>query len=324
MAVIALPVTMFLMSREMDLRQHAAGDVITGTVYNDANNNKTMDNGETGIPNAKVDIYYFASDSATVSPSVSPSIPPSTTGDPGRFGGRNIFFKQIPNRGRGQNQGFGMFGGPRFKTASVATDANGVYTYKPELADMYIVRVEVPKGYTVSGSRFVRVNNLNNTVDFGLKQYSFGHVFPSGTPRNPRASGTPPIASPSVTPTCIPRPSCLDQNPACEIAEPATGWCPTGDGFAVPTPPPSCIATPPPQCDSPVIPIPFGENEDASVGSECANSYICPDTIPMNDDQSGSIWDFFMNRQNQQNVNVSHAFAPNQSQDGSATNSSGE
>lgn len=33
----------------------------------------------------------------------------------------------------------------------------------------------------------------------------------------------------SVTPqlTCIPRPACLDATPACDVAEPANGWCPT-------------------------------------------------------------------------------------------------
>lgn len=37
------------------------------------------------------------------------------------------------------------------------------------------------------------------------------------------------ISGTSITPkvTCIPRPICLDATPACKMAEPANGWCPT-------------------------------------------------------------------------------------------------
>jgi hypothetical protein len=48
------------------------------------------------------------------------------------------------------------------------------------------------------------------------------------------ASGEPP--TPTPFPTCLPRPACLDTHPACEIAVPIEGWCPT------PTPTPTPIA----------------------------------------------------------------------------------
>ena len=35
---------------------------------------------------------------------------------------------------------------------------------------------------------------------------------------------------------CIPRPACLDSKPACEIPEPAEGWCPAPDSSPSPTP----------------------------------------------------------------------------------------
>lgn len=35
------------------------------------------------------------------------------------------------------------------------------------------------------------------------------------------------LVTTTPTVTCTPRPSCLDTHPACELAEPASGWCPT-------------------------------------------------------------------------------------------------
>ncbi len=40
-------------------------------------------------------------------------------------------------------------------------------------------------------------------------------------------TATPSPTSPYLTPTCFPRPACLDATPRCMIAEPAGGWCPT-------------------------------------------------------------------------------------------------
>lgn len=48
--------------------------------------------------------------------------------------------------------------------------------------------------------------------------------------------------APSVKPTCIPRPSCLDANPSCLISEPPTGWCQPNN--YTPTPPPPNTISP--------------------------------------------------------------------------------
>lgn len=47
-------------------------------------------------------------------------------------------------------------------------------------------------------------------------------------------------SSPKPSPSCLPRPSCLDITPACKLSEPANGWCPTPvPSSPKPTPTPS-------------------------------------------------------------------------------------
>jgi len=54
-----------------------------------------------------------------------------------------------------------------------------------------------------------------------------------------------PSTRPSITPSCQPRPNCLDNPPFCLLAEPPQGWCPASSVQPFPTP------TPTPQ------PVPF-------------------------------------------------------------------
>lgn len=49
------------------------------------------------------------------------------------------------------------------------------------------------------------------------------------------------------TPTCIPRPTCLDSNPACLIAEPVEGWCTEKPSITTPEPTPTGIIPNPPR-----------------------------------------------------------------------------
>lgn len=44
--------------------------------------------------------------------------------------------------------------------------------------------------------------------------------------------------TPSPKPTCTPRPACLDAEPACQLAVPRGGWCPTS------SPKPTCVPRP--------------------------------------------------------------------------------
>lgn len=71
----------------------------------------------------------------------------------------------------------------------------------------------------------------------------------------PIATVTPavtPVPAPSFTPQtsttdCQPRPACLNLPNPCDIAEPASGWCPSG----TPTPTASPTPTPTPTCHTP-------------------------------------------------------------------------
>lgn len=50
---------------------------------------------------------------------------------------------------------------------------------------------------------------------------------------------TPTSPTPSPKPSCMPRPACLNAKPPCQVAQPASGWCPTTT-----TPTPTSIACP--------------------------------------------------------------------------------
>lgn len=61
-------------------------------------------------------------------------------------------------------------------------------------------------------------------------------------PKAYEAPATPVVSPTSIlpTPTCAPRPACLDaQSHPCKLPQPGGGWCPKiekGDQFALPTP----------------------------------------------------------------------------------------
>lgn len=50
------------------------------------------------------------------------------------------------------------------------------------------------------------------------------------------------VPTPTVIPTCLPRPACLDSTPRCLIAEPVNGWC---NHSSSPAPVPSAPPSPP-------------------------------------------------------------------------------
>ena len=79
-----------------------------------------------------------------------------------------------------------------------------------------------------------------------------------------------------VTPTCQPRPSCLDNVPhPCEISEPDEGWCPVATASATTsaTATAAATATASPTSSPPAIGGPEGEPN--SCGGTCGSKYNC-------------------------------------------------
>jgi hypothetical protein len=96
-----------------------------------------------------------------------------------------------------------------------------------------------------------------------LTKYEYmGYISSCGNNPTPTPS---PFPTPTPAPTCIPRPACLDANPACLPPEPVGGWCPTPTPSVTPSP----SATPSPT-ESPTLtpspaPIPGDVNGDGVV-----------------------------------------------------------
>ena len=96
-------------------------------------------------------------------------------------------------------------------SANLQTDANGYFILPlPNVLTVqsYLVQVNLPPGYKTVDTNPVVLSDLRSDA---RQLVSFG-LFP--------------IVTPTLGPTCIPRPACLSRMPKCLIAEPAQGWCP--------------------------------------------------------------------------------------------------
>lgn len=129
----------------------------------------------------------------------------------------NLSLEKLLQQISGSN--YQQFGGLQFKKIAV----DGVAAEQTSLPDEYNQKeILIPKGNKVYDIELYTNNSPNKTNGYIsydtfikiLSTFKFTNTDPATT-------------SSDSTPTCMPRPSCLDATPRCMIAEPANGWCPT-------------------------------------------------------------------------------------------------
>jgi len=112
---------------------------------------------------------------------------------------------------------------PRNSNVALKTDSNGYFIFKLSQSSTtsitYLIKVDLSDGYKTMNTNPVVFSSLpQNTqeiVEFGLYNANI------------------------PTPSCMPRPTCLDSVPRCLIPEPTGGWCPNPSVTVLPTPAPT-------------------------------------------------------------------------------------
>lgn len=93
------------------------------------------------------------------------------------------------------------------QSTAITTDSFGYFTLQSANVDLSVaskINLVLPDGFRTSTANPVSISGSEKQI------FEFGIVGNSATP----------------SPTCTPRPPCLDSEPRCLIAEPSFGWCP--------------------------------------------------------------------------------------------------
>jgi hypothetical protein len=88
---------------------------------------------------------------------------------------------------------------------------------------------------------------------------------------------------PTTPPTCTPRPACLDAHPACKIREPIGGWCPAASPSPTPSASPSPTPTVSPSPTPSISPSPSPTVTPAATPTPTptASPYVTPTPTPV-------------------------------------------